>query len=768
MDIYHFKFVINMSVVNFFKQFKTCNPSIFLSKDDNRKMLEILTENIWFEFIYKLFKLDNNLNFEIKNVTSFSDYLKKIYNFEYNKKSLIYLEKITNYNKIQLPENFAIVCIDEYINGRKKGSYVFKNNKFWNNNSWKKLEEIFEIIIFQLKYEKKDNLLIFLLMESFRYDLISQIFIEKDKYENKNKLIKRWIKNFFLNRHLIYFYEFSKNWIKNKHNENISHIHKSLGNYNLIKLIHNFFHNKKAGVKYKLIKFLLCIKKKNSSFYFSFSGRLFRTGLINKRIFWFKHYSRDFLSVLRSIYSGLLFKEMTFIITKENNKLFTKLNLKTFIHTKDLQKWCENSNLTKIAFVFLINVLITNSKNSCDPIDFLYSIEYKKVNSWLKFLTGFCFSISQRWNFKFFQTFLNLIEKKWLSEYLKGGILFGMGMNLKDLTEFKELFLEKYFNILKNGSYFEENKYHMVRNGAYLGISLSTGIQMKSQLKYSFLNTLISNIAMTSKTEDPSVLSFGLYLQNDSSKYILKNLLKMTNIVRSEKMIKFVFFSISLIYKNNKEVAEHLFEKLYINKNSTIRSGAINIGALAFTGSCNLRITDKFLQVISSDLDDDVKKTSIISLGFLFFSKFFLLEKIILQFINHFNPFIRYGACYAIGISCFYKNSYCAMELLQKLSNDKIDFVRQGSFISLGLCSINDQNRQRKKEIKTFFEKKLIDNNHTEISRFGILLGYALTEININKSINKNLYDTKDLTGIFLFIQHWYWLPFILFIFFLF
>jgi len=243
----------------------------------------------------------------------------------------------------------------------------------------------------------------------------------------------------------------------------------------------------------------------------------------------------------------------------------------------------------------------------------------------------------------------------------------------------------------------------------------------------------------------------------------------MINLVQNEKMIRFLFFSFSLIYKNDKEIAEHLFEKLFISNNSIIRSGAICIYTLAFTGSFNLKVTEKILECISKDLDDNVKKTLVIGLGFIFFSKFFLLENIINQFINHFNPFIRYGACLAIGISSFYNNSYKAIELLEKLSTDRIDFVRQGSFIALGLCTFRDQNQVRKNKVQLFFEKKLLDTAHTELSRFGVILGYSLIHININKNtkINGSSYAKKaiDVITLFLFIQHWYWLPCILFIF---
>jgi hypothetical protein len=752
--------------IKFFKQYEIFNPYIFSTKFNTRKRLKIIIEKIWFEFLYKSIKIDKIISVEIKKFTFLSDYFKKIDNFQ-NTEKYISLKELTENTVKKLPENFIIVCIDEYINGRKKGSYIFNKIEIWGNGSWKKLEEIFEIIILHLKFQKKNSLLIFLLIESLRYDILSNITNRDDSIQMQNKLMINIIRNWFVKRHKLYFAKL----IDNSCQKNYSIFDYKLKNYsinhNMIKFKKIFFYQKKKGIIY-FLKFLRLVYKKISFIYYKFIGNLFASGLVNNDIFWSRKFSRDFLLILASILSGLLCKEMIFMTTRENKKLFTKLNSKVFLRVKDLQKLCEICNLTKIGFVFLINVLTTNSKNSYALIDFLYSLEYKKINSWLKFLTGFCFCISQNWNFKFYQIFLDLIEKNWLSDYLKGGILFGMGINISNLFEFKELFIEKYFNILKTGSYNEENKYQMIRNGAYLAIALSTGVSIKIKLKENFFNTLISNIAMSSKTGELSALSFGLYIQSDSSKYVLKNLLKMINIVRNEKMIRFLFLSITLIYKNNKEIAEHLFEKLFVHQNPIIRSGAINIYTIAFTGTCNMKITEKILEFISKDLDDNVKKISIMSLGFLFLTKFSLLEKIIAPFIEHFNPFIRYGTCYAIGISSFGKNSFKAIEILEKLSYDKIDFVRQGAFISLGLSVFRDKNQERRKKVKCFFEKKLYDKNHNELSRFGIIIGYALTQININKknsNNNENSNEIKEINGLFLFVQHWYWLPCILFIF---
>ena len=137
-----------------FKRYEIINPYIFSNKFNFKKRLKKIVKLVWFEFLYKAIKVDKILSSEIKNFIIFSDYLKKMTKIQNTEKHLSF-EKLTKDIILKLPENFIVVCIDEYINGRKQGSYFFNNNKIWADRSWKKLEEIFEIITFHLKFLKK-------------------------------------------------------------------------------------------------------------------------------------------------------------------------------------------------------------------------------------------------------------------------------------------------------------------------------------------------------------------------------------------------------------------------------------------------------------------------------------------------------------------------------------------------------------------------------------------------------------------------------------
>ena len=50
-----------------------------------------------------------------------------------------------------------------------------------------------------------------------------------------------------------------------------------------------------------------------------------------------------------------------------------------------------------------------------------------------------------------------------------------------------------------------------------------------------------------------------------------------------------------------------------------------------------------------------------------------------------FNPHVRYGATFAVGISCAGTCNAEALKLLEPMLKDQTDFVRQGAFIATSM-----------------------------------------------------------------------------------
>ena len=53
-----------------------------------------------------------------------------------------------------------------------------------------------------------------------------------------------------------------------------------------------------------------------------------------------------------------------------------------------------------------------------------------------------------------------------------------------------------------------------------------------------------------------------------------------------------------------------------------------------------------------------------------------------------YNPHVRYGAALAVGISCAGTASAEAIALLEPLTSDVVDFVRQGALIAMAMVLV--------------------------------------------------------------------------------
>lgn len=62
-----------------------------------------------------------------------------------------------------------------------------------------------------------------------------------------------------------------------------------------------------------------------------------------------------------------------------------------------------------------------------------------------------------------------------------------------------------------------------------------------------------------------------------------------------------------------------------------------------------------------------------------------------------YNPHVRYGAALAVGISCAGTGLSEAISLLEPLTSDVVDFVRQGALIAMAMVmvQINEANDSR-------------------------------------------------------------------------
>jgi 26S proteasome regulatory subunit N2 len=98
------------------------------------------------------------------------------------------------------------------------------------------------------------------------------------------------------------------------------------------------------------------------------------------------------------------------------------------------------------------------------------------------------------------------------------------------------------------------------------------------------------------------------------------------------------------------------------------------------------------------------------------------------QLAESYNPHIRYGAAMATGIGCAGSGLIDALKLLAPLTNDKVDFVRQGALIALSMVFIQVTEAQEPKvaTIKKLYTKMIEDKHEDILSRMGAILSQGI------------------------------------------
>ena len=197
-----------------------------------------------------------------------------------------------------------------------------------------------------------------------------------------------------------------------------------------------------------------------------------------------------------------------------------------------------------------------------------------------------------------------------------------------------------------------------------------------------------------------------------------------------------------------------------------MRYGAMFAIGCAYAGTNNNNAVKKLLHYAVSDVSDDVKRAALTNLGFLLFRKPEKIPELVKQLAESYNPHLRYGAAFAVGIGCAGTGLHEAIKLLAPLTNDQVDFVRQGALIALAMVFIQITEAQEPKvaTIKKLY-KKMSEDKHEEIlSRMGAILSQGIIDAaGRNATITLTTKDgsvrQNAVVGLVLFMQHWYWYP---------
>lgn len=224
--------------------------------------------------------------------------------------------------------------------------------------------------------------------------------------------------------------------------------------------------------------------------------------------------------------------------------------------------------------------------------------------------------------------------------------------------------------------------------------------------------------------------------------------------------------AVALQMYGKEEQADTLIEQMTRSKDSIVRYGAMYAIGAAYAGTQNNGAVEKLLHFAVSDVNDDVKRAALTNLGFLLLRKPQIVPNTVKHLAESYNPHLRYGAAMAVGIGCAGTGLHEALKLLAPLTNDQIDFVRQGALIALAMVFIQVTEAQEPKiaTIKKLYNKMIEDKHEDILSRMGAILSQGiLNAAGRNATISLITRDgnlrQNAIVGMMMFMQHWYWYP---------
>ncbi|TPX36208.1 hypothetical protein SmJEL517_g01508 [Synchytrium microbalum] len=340
------------------------------------------------------------------------------------------------------------------------------------------------------------------------------------------------------------------------------------------------------------------------------------------------------------------------------------------------------------------------------------------------------------------------------SAYSEGGALFALGLIH---ANHGSGIIEYLTNALKN------TQAEVIQHGACLGLGVASMGSDSEDIFDDLKNVLFSESAVAGEAAG---IAMGLVMLGTGSDKALNDMLPYAHETQHEKIIRGLALGMALIAYGREEQADVLIEQLVSDKDPILRYGGIYAISMAYAGTGNNKAIRKLLHVAVSDVNDDVRRAAVMGLGFVLFRQASQVPKLVQLLSESYNPHVRYGATMALGIACAATGMTEALELLDPMLKDPVDFVRQGALIANAMILIqhNDSMSPRVASVRKMYEKIVSDKHEEQMAKFGATIGQGILDAggrNVTLSLaSRNGYLNRSaIVGMALFTQFWYWYP---------
>ena len=340
------------------------------------------------------------------------------------------------------------------------------------------------------------------------------------------------------------------------------------------------------------------------------------------------------------------------------------------------------------------------------------------------------------------------------SAYSQGGSLYALGLIYTNHGTHVLDYLRQQFKATQE---------EVVQHGGALGLGVA-GMATGSEEIYDELkNVLYTDSAINGEAVG---LAMGLVMLGTGNLNALQDMIQYSHDTQHEKIVRGLSMGIALIMYARQEAADQLINGLLEDADPAIRYGGIMTIALAYCGSGSNKAVRKLLHVAVSDVSDDVRRAAVMSLGFVLFRKPGSVPRMVELLSESYNPHVRYGATMALGIACAGTGLDEATDLLEPMTKDSVDFVRQGALIALAMIMVqqNDALNPKVSAIRKQLQKAIGDRHEDAMAKFGCALALGIIDAGgrnctIGLQTQTGNLNMAAIVGMAVFTQYWYWFP---------
>lgn len=267
-------------------------------------------------------------------------------------------------------------------------------------------------------------------------------------------------------------------------------------------------------------------------------------------------------------------------------------------------------------------------------------------------------------------------------------------------------------------------------------------------------------------TGEAAGIAMGMVMLGSKSTQAIEDMVAYAQETQHEKILRGLAVGIAFTMYGRLEEADPLLTSLCADKDPILRRSGMYTLAMAYCGTGNNQAIRKLLHVAVSDVNDDVRRAAVTGLGFLLFRTPEQCPSVVSLLAESYNPHVRYGAAMALGIACAGTGLKEAIALLDPMTNDPVNFVRQGALIASAMILIQQTEATcpRVKDYRALYVKVVVDKHEDVMAKFGAILAQGIIDAggrNVTVSLQSRTGHTNMLAvvGALVFTQYWYWFP---------